>query len=121
MKSSNRFLIGVPDILCQLPERNTSFWEVKYSPHARWKCPDLTVKQKMWLRDFTKSGGMGGVIYFCASANDMTFAIKWAWYFDRDAVRDKWRIPEDEFIVLPRGSKMQPFKEELNRMYEELI
>lgn len=119
IKCANRFLIGVPDVLCQLPTFQTSYWEIKKSPHAKWMCPDLTPKQKLWLRDFTRAGGFGGIIYFCQDVNDMIVTIKPADHFNLGDLNTKWRVPEDEFIKLPRGCKMVPFKEELLRVHEE--
>lgn len=117
-KCSNRFLIGVPDILCQLPGFSTSYWEVKKSPHKKWMCPDLSPKQKIWLRDFTKAGGFGGVIYFCNDGNDLAVGIKPVSYFgDVSDIKKKWRIDENDFVVLPRGCKMKPFREEILRVH----
>lgn len=116
-KCSNRFLIGVPDVLCQLPGFQASFWEVKKSP-SKWQMPNPTPKQKQWLRDFTRAGGFGGVIYFMGNVNDIIVGIKPAGCFNLGDLTAKWRIEEDGFVVLPRGCKMIPFKEELLRVHQ---
>lgn len=115
-KMSNRFLIGVPDLLCQLPCHRTSFWEVKRRGHFK-QDPSPTPKQKLWLRDFTWSGGLGGVICFVIIGNDLAVAIRPASVFDLDNIEEKWRIGEEHYKLLPRGCKMQPFKDELVRVH----
>lgn len=115
-KTSNRFLIGVPDVLCQLPGYKTSFWEVKYGP-STFHNPNPTPKQKMWMRDFTHAGGLCGVIYFLKDLNDVLVGIKPADHFDLNNLNNKWRIPTEEYVRVPRGSKMVPFMGELERVH----
>lgn len=119
-KMSNRFLIGVPDLLCQLPDFPTSFWEVKRRATV-YQNPDPSPKQKLWLRDFTRAGGFCGVIYFVASTkiNEMLFAVRPSSVFDLDDLKKPWRVDEDDFRTLPRGSKFAPFKEEIMRVHED--
>ncbi len=118
-KMSNRFLIGVPDVLCQLPENTTSFWEVKVRPTI-YQNPDPSPKQKIWLRDFTKAGGFCGVIYFVRGikVNDVLFTIRAASEFDLNDISKPWRVASDDYKRLPRGCKFQPFKEEIMRVHE---
>lgn len=129
-KCSNRFLIGVPDLLVQLPGYTTSFWEVKWTPVIALK-PDPTVKQKVWLRDFTKAGGFCGVIYFTMGPSDLMFVMSPAGRFlpkfpntlsvidEPDPIKTKWKIESHEYKPLPRGCKFQPFKDEIERIHNE--
>lgn len=111
-KMSNRFLIGVPDLMFKLPRYSTSFWEVKRRPTAHQN-PDPSPKQKLWLRDYTRAGGFCGVINFISKDNEMAFAIKLSTDFDYEDLKKVWWVKEEDYVQLPRGCKMVPFKEEM--------
>lgn len=76
-KMSNRFLIGIPDLLMQLPDFGTSLWEVKIADYplaGYWARVYPTVKQQQKLREYEKAGGFCGVISFLR-AKDLHIAI----------------------------------------------
>ena len=119
MKMSNRFLIGVPDLLCKLPNYPTSFWEVKRVPFIREKIKaDATLNQKKWLRDFERAGGFGGLICFVMQ-NDLTVAVRPTTSFDYEDLKAPWWFYKEDFVTLPRNCKMQPFKELLEEVHKE--
>ena len=109
MKMSNRFLVGVPDLLFKLPSLDASFWEVKWAPRPA-AVALVTVQQKRWLQAYQAAGGLSGVIYFIMKDNDMRVGMKPTHAFPKE-LKAQWRFEQDEFVVLPRGCKMQPFKE----------
>lgn len=115
-KCSNRFLIGVPDLLCQMPDHPTTYWEVKFKHVAHHKS-EPTLKQKMWLRDFTLAGGVCGVIYFYMG-NDLSFVIRPTKSFNYENIKTSWTVPVDDYLPVPRGSKFFPFKAELQRVLD---
>lgn len=118
-KVSNRFLVGVPDLLFQIPGCHTSYWEVKYSP-TLFRRMEPTPKQKIWLRDFTKAGGFCGVVYFAMGKSDLMFAIRPTGFFPYEGdLRLWWKIEHADFTAIPRGSKFAPFKEALQRIHNE--
>lgn len=112
MKMSNRFLVGVPDLLCQLPGCATSFWEVK-SSNTIWNKTQahLTLQQKKWLRTFELSGGFGGVIMY-VMMNDLMVAVRPTSSFPyREDLHEPWWVYKEDLVALPRGCKMKPFQE----------
>jgi len=119
-KMSNRFLVGVPDLLIQLPEKNTTFWEVKRRGSV-YQNPDPRPKQKIWLRDFVKAGGVGGVVYFVTQVNELAFVVRLARDFNLGNIIEPWRVEAHEYLPLPRGCKMQPFKDELMKAYDRCM
>lgn len=70
-KCSNRFLIGVPDLLIQDPEMGASLWEVKKATFPK-KVPSkvrfkVSKLQLTTLKQWEYAGGSGGVVVFASN------------------------------------------------------
>src|SRR5580692_714296 len=73
-KLSNKFLIGIPDLLVQLPRQSTGLWEVKINDKPRVVeevSLKLTPLQDKVLADFSAAGGFCGVISFLRTTGDI--------------------------------------------------
>jgi hypothetical protein len=65
MKMSHKFMIGVPDLIIQLPHHPTAFVEVKILKYKNW--PEqvrlkMTAQQRKFLKRLQKAGGLAGWI-----------------------------------------------------------
>lgn len=116
MKMSNRFLVGVPDMLFKLPDYDASFWEFKYAPRLALM-PKVTMLQKKWLRDYSKAGGLSGVVFFNVYLSDLHVGIRSTSSFGE--IQERWTFNRSDFVVIPRGSKMQPFKDRILELHEQ--
>lgn len=77
-KLSNRFLVGVPDILIQMPFSITSIWEVKVNDRLVTRdyiTLEVTAMQEKWLRDYATSMGVCGVISFVRDSKELMMAV----------------------------------------------
>ena len=123
-KMANRFLVGVSDLLVQLPTFSTSLWEVKIRPFPRQSYSGgveapLTPLQKKFMRQYLAAGGFGGVIMVQYSYAEAKFAIYPAVQFKWDPVTSPWIIPHLSFFSVARGDKMKPFKDRILRVHQE--
>lgn len=103
IKMSNRFLVGIPDLLLQLQGYPTTIWEAK-----KWReptygarvIPKVTPAQWRFLNEFYKHGGICGVIMFLVGNQNLHFGI-----FDLPKVKSGVYANEKDFTILPRGHR----------------
>lgn len=108
-KLSNRFLVGVPDLLIHLPNTGTGIWEVKSCEMGKLR-EQFTLKvtplQDKFLRVMSKAGGTCGVISFIEIGRDVFMA---AYQYDiiayKDAFLKKFVVSGKSHKVLPRGRR----------------
>lgn len=104
-KLSNRFLIGVPDLLIQDPEMGASLWEVKkttfpydLSCQVKFK---VTKIQLDTLVQWGRAGGSGGVIVIATRGKDAFINV-----FPTRSIGDTIvRVSAFEFDHLARGRR----------------
>jgi len=111
-KMSSRFLVGVPDLLLQLPSKYTGMWEVKIDDMPKMKSeitPAVTPLQLKWLREYINSDGVGGVISGVRSDKGLYIKVY-------RMVGDEETMPPlavDDYVLLPRGRREEVIVSEI--------
>lgn len=123
-KLSNRFLVGVPDLLLCLPRQPIGVWEVKISD--RKKSDMLTLKitplQEKTLNDLHNAGGYCGVISFLRDGSKL-FMNAYTW--DVVSYSDQW-LPKFKVGVLDheeleRGHREEKIVDILEQIYGQRV
>lgn len=116
IKLANRFLVGVPDLMIQIPGYPTTLWEVKRG-NELWQGTKvkfgLTPMQYNLLDRFSKAGGICGVMHFMVGKQHMYFGI-----FDLDQVRMGIFANSSYFTELPRGRREEVINTLVRREHE---
>lgn len=97
-KLAHKFLIGIPDLLIQIPGHGTSLWEVKLARKTLLSdtALNLTAKQLKALRDFTKAGGTAGVISFLQTPRVLYIGVSTRFFLE---------MPVTQYRTLDRGQR----------------
>lgn len=120
-KLSNKFLIGVPDLLLCLPGQAVGIWEVKISDRPK-TVDQITLKltplQDKTLGDLAKAGGYCGVISFMRTTGEIEMD---AWLYKTLAYEDNWiskhRVDIRNHEKLRRGEREQGIIKVLNKAW----
>lgn len=78
-KTSCRFLVGMPDLVFQVPYTPTCFLEAKYSPAPRKKLTvslKVTGPQTRFLKSMHEAGAVTGVVSFISKDAGLGIAIR---------------------------------------------
>lgn len=121
-KLANRFLIGVPDVLIQLPVRGTSLWEVKVNDvkASGTTAVKITLHQYNFLRDYAEAGGKCGLISILRSPGELMIeAVPFGMLDSTPSVEIRYRAETKKHTVLRRGHREQLILEEIERVYDE--
>jgi hypothetical protein len=84
-KLSNRFLVGIADLLIKIPEQEVLLAEAKLARFKRIPLPDhvfrldVTVPQKAFLRAFRAAGARCGVLSFVEISGRGRLGLYLAW------------------------------------------
>lgn len=103
-KCSNRFLIGVVDISQMSPGAPHCYNECKVVKHPVKSATvplELTDKQRKFLRDYRKAGGVA--IYTVFMKVGVGGKARWHWHIGQDLALD--RLPVVTFVEAPRWTE----------------
>lgn len=119
-KLSNRFLIGVPDLLICVPGQSTGIWEVKMNdkPKGEEITLKLTPLQEKTLSDLDNAGGYCGVISFLRTTGEVemdAFLYKTLRY--EDIWIKKHRVSVSSHEKLKRGHREEGIVRVLNKAW----
>lgn len=120
-KLAHRFLIGVPDLLVQLPKYGTSLWEVKVRDANRSgiTAVQITPNQYNFLRDYTEAGGRCGLISVLRTPGELMIeVVPFGMLDSHPSVTVRYRAETKKHVVLKRGRREQLILEELLRVFE---
>lgn len=113
-KLSNRFLVGIPDLLIQMPGRGTSLWEVKIRDYPKKESAfhiQVTPPQLKRLRDFYHAGGRGGVISFLRVVDGLSFHMMPLDIF----LMNHGGTCREDHVFLAKGKREQTIWQELSK------
>ncbi len=120
-KLSNRFLVGIPDLLLCLPLQTVGIWEVKIGDmpkrdnHVKLA---ITPLQEKTLNDLHNAGGFCGVISFLREGSGLRIAAYW-WPTVKyeDQFIGKFVVSTLNHLPLRRGQREQDIVEALEGQY----
>lgn len=103
VKLSHRFMVGVSDLLVQIPDLPTGLWEVKMDDLPKqndYVQLKPTAKQVRFLEKFKKAGGHSGLISFVRTRNSLS-----VWIRAMENVPAGMKIPVTSYTILERGQR----------------
>lgn len=109
-KLSNRFLVGVPDLLCQLPTYAAFLLEVKLDKRTKVFSPvrpDVTPLQFKFLSEYNRAGMATGVLSFVQINRELWFYLRWLPAYERGHVFEPLlyqRFEPQSFINIIKGN-----------------
>ena len=114
-KLSNKFLVGIPDLVMSMPWFGTSFWEVKMAQMpkkipgmVKWKCTKLQLDT---LQKLNAAGARGGFIVIAKGDRCDYIAL----YRTQQIGDTIVRVPSHDFLPLERGKREERIIYELQR------
>lgn len=121
-KLSNKFLVGVPDLLICLPGQPISIWEAKLNDKPL-VVTEVTLKltplQEKTLSDLDNAGGFCGVISFLRTTGEIEMnAYLYRYLRYEDAFIKKHRVNIESHLKLRRGSREPTIVKILEKAYE---
>jgi hypothetical protein len=121
IKLSNKFLVGVPDLLIQVPGFRTTMIECKIKKFkskldlSKSFRVDLTKIQANTLYSFRKSGGVSGVAFLIEIKDAGKHPLQYIYASDLALEQFYLVWGVSDFILRPRGSEW-PIKEILTKI-----
>lgn len=123
VKFNNRFIVGVPDLLLQIPGHGAMILEAKLHKFsaktlaAGHHIADIgcTAKQQMYLRDWGQAGMLTGVVSFVMEQGADVRSLRMAIYPYAQLPRWGWAVRVDDHR--PLGEK----SERLTNLRQQLI
>lgn len=124
-KLSNRFLVGVPDLLLCLPRQPIGVWEVKINDRPKRAVHvklEVTPLQEKTLNDLHNAGGYCGVISFLRDDKQLLIAAYW-WPTVKyeDSFMDKFVVSTLQHTPLRRGQREDDIINALEGQYGYFI
>lgn len=124
LKFNNRFIIGVVDLLLQIPGHGAMVLEAKLHKFsastlaAGHHIADIgcTAKQKMYLRDWREAGMLTGVVSFVMEQERDVRSLRMAIYSHNDMLNMDWSVHTSDHR--PLGEKSERFTNIMQQLIE---
>lgn len=105
-KMSNRFLVGVPDLLLKLKTVSSGLWEVKMvdrPKHKKTVMLNVSPLQAKWLSQFHAVGGPCGVIAGMRSDEGLSIGVYPFRHLEDEP--PPYEVCVSSFVLLPKGAR----------------
>lgn len=124
LKFNNRFIIGVVDLLLQIPGHGAMILEAKLHKFsastlaAGHHIADIgcTAKQKMYLRDWREAGMLTGVVSFVMEQERDVRTLRMCVYSHEEMLRRHWSVHTRDHRTL--GEKSERFTNIMQQLIE---
>lgn len=120
IKLSHRFLVGVPDLMLQLPKWGTSLWEVKIqdAKSSGIAAVKMTPLQYQFLRDYAEAGGRCGLVSILRTPGETYIeVVPFAMLNSDPSAAIKHRAETKKHTLLQRGHREKLILEEFERVF----